>query len=161
MIYANNNGIIPMNEGLKDLFKKKSPSIKPLSTNEFDDILNEVYECFREIERNESKLIAGNKMIRRNRSLEENNESKIRRDFNKGKSYITFTMYFEVDSKQGDFDSEVLVKNFHSIASKLGFEDLDDITSFYTTETIVDVLNSYKKYPRITREEIKEKVLKK
>lgn len=41
------------------------------------------------------------------------------------------------------------------------FEDLDDITTFYTTETIVDVLNSYKKYPRITREEIKEKVLKK
>ena len=42
------------------------------------------------------------------------------------------------------------------------FENLDkDVLRFYTTETIDDLLNSYKRYSEINLEEVKGSVLKK
>ena len=130
MIYSNHGGIIPMNEGLiGKLFKKKTPSVRVITINEFEEILNRVNECFKELERNESILISGNnKLLSRNRSLEYNDEARIRRDFNKGKSNICYSMCFDIKyTDQDDFDFGKLIDNFLKVASKLGFKDLDDV----------------------------------
>lgn len=37
----------------------------------------------------------------------------------------------------------------------------EDTLTFYTSETLIDLIKSYKKYPVITREQVKEKVIKK
>lgn len=51
--------------------------------------------------------------------------------------------------------------NLDKVTSKF-FENLDkDVLKFYTTETIDDLLNSYKKYSEINLEEVKETTLKK
>lgn len=51
--------------------------------------------------------------------------------------------------------------NLDKVTSKF-FENLDkDVLKFYTTETIDDLLNSYKKYSEINLEEVKGTTLKK
>ena len=142
--------IYSIHESLFDRVKKRNTDGNT-TEEEFNNALNIMLKCFKEIEKYESKFISVNKMLFRDSAHENNDISRIKKDFFNGKStYIMHHIIFKEDYNRNNdiLDTESINKIGVQIAKSCGFKDIDPDW----TETVLMTARNSDKYPNIVIE---------
>ena len=137
--------IYSINEGLLDIFKKHKPNT---TKEEFEKAFKDVSELAKKLESYEDKFLSSsNSIFKRYHEYEDNDLSKKKNDFYKGKAVNLHygTAFIEGNgSKDSELDIESSVNVAIQFAKSCGFKDIDDEYNARHGHTFMVATNSEK-----------------